>query len=243
MILVVGFLVVPNKQPSNQQDSVWVMQNSPRPLLGRLNVQTELISWINSVSIPKNILTASTSYNGRYLALVSFAESPKVLIYLLKREKDDSMQLVLYEVLVGFSKAIWSPYSEEILLAKSYWDNPVIWKVKYKSFEAVTVARDICSIHWGNNSDQVLVSKCEDDRALVAWDRLKKRSSLLIRFNYKIGSDSAAFATLHAWSPDHRKLLIFTYASAEAFPEKVFEMPPILTGYWQVLDIVRVRGV
>lgn len=238
--LIISSLIEVN-QPISWNNVAWVMTSSPRPKLGQFDMRSNIPQWIESVSLPKQIIAASTSHSGKYLALVSFAEAPSVYIYQLGQ--NGPLQLVPYEVLTGFSEILWSPDSDEALLARSYWDNPVIWESKDKTFEAVKIASDICSIQWGVSSNQVLVSTCKFKRAIIAWDRSHKSTKTLLHFNYVLQNEIAAFSELHSWSPDRHKLLIFTYVSDNVLPETFFEMPVILTGYWQILDITTMNIV
>ena len=233
-------LVKPMSNYSLQLDSeatVWITQDVQYSEIGELNIKTGSATWISLPQFVGKPLAASSSYSKHYLSVVMFNKMPNVYIYQMKRGASGSQAATLFDVLEGYSEAIWSPDSDELLLSKTYWDDPIIWKAGGKIYESVSIANDICSAQWGTSSMQILVSKCEDDRSLLVWDRLKKKSTIMMHFNYKVGDTVAAFAELHAWSPDRHKLLIFTYTSAEALPAQLFEMPVILTGYWQVLDI------
>ena len=238
--LIISSLIEVN-QPISWNNIAWVMTSSPRPKLGQFDMRSNIPQWIESVSLPKQIIAASTSSSGNYLALVSLAEVPNIYIYEFRQI--GSLQPVPYDILRGFSEILWSPDSDEALLARPHLGNPTIWKSKDKTFEDVKIASDICSTQWGSDSNQILVSKCKSNRAIVVWDRSHKSATLLMHFNYTLQSEIAAFSELHSWSPDRHKLLIFTYVSPNILAETSFEMPVLLTGYWQILDITTMNVV
>lgn len=213
----------------------WVIDPAKRDQVGVMDLNSGDIYWMPIPLQSADIRGMFVSRSRRYLAFVY--DQPKVTIYRVLLTADMTWQLQLYAELDGYRQAQWSPDSDELLLTRTNWSGPVIWRAETKGVEEVLTGQPVCSSSWGADADQVVVAICFHDRQLALWSRRSHTLSSVLTFSIVVENDYAVFPTIVKWSTDHRQLLLLAHMSQSDLTGEEADAPVLVRGRYLVLDM------
>lgn len=216
--------------------AIWVTGIQERNRVGTLDPSSGEIRWVHIPVQSSEIRALLASHDQRYLAIVSGNVTSTISIYTVASVSHSEWDLQPYAKLEGYSLAQWSPDSNDLLLSRSYWSSPLVWKAESREVETTLSIPSVCSATWGRNSRTIIVSVCSGERQILAWSRQDRTQTPLLRFGFPVGDQFAIYAYLDGWSLDKRFLLLDLRVDNLDLTGKEIEAPIVLGHQYAVLD-------